>query len=117
MEYYDFVVWTKKDIFAERVLPDTEFWERSLPRVIDFYKKGVLPELLAKWFTRSNRANQSVTAPDEDASWCYCQTFIEDSTLIGCDNPECAIQWFHMSCVGLVTKPDGDWVCPTCINC
>ena len=28
VEYCDFVVWTEKDIFIQRVLPDTEFWEK-----------------------------------------------------------------------------------------
>ena len=54
VEYCDFVVWTTKDLFVQRVLPDTDFWDRMLPRAILFYKKGVLPEMLGQWFTRSS---------------------------------------------------------------
>ena len=45
VEYCDFVVWTTKDMFLQRVLPDTEFWDRVVTRAILFYKKGVLPEI------------------------------------------------------------------------
>ncbi|XP_054575327.1 inhibitor of growth protein 4 isoform X6 [Eptesicus fuscus] len=34
--------------------------------------------------------------------------------MIGCDNPDCSIEWFHFACVGLTTKPRGKWFCPRC---
>ncbi|EDO37532.1 predicted protein [Nematostella vectensis] len=34
--------------------------------------------------------------------------------MIGCDNMECPIEWFHFPCVGLVAKPKGKWYCPKC---
>eukprot|EP00127_Corallochytrium_limacisporum_P007463 Clim_evm8s252 gene=Clim_evmTU8s252 len=34
--------------------------------------------------------------------------------MIGCDNDDCEIEWFHFGCVGLKTKPKGDWYCPAC---
>uniref|UniRef100_A0A914UWF7 Zinc finger PHD-type domain-containing protein n=1 Tax=Plectus sambesii TaxID=2011161 RepID=A0A914UWF7_9BILA len=30
--------------------------------------------------------------------------------MVGCDNSECPIEWFHFGCVGLETKPKGKWV-------
>ncbi|XP_068743560.1 uncharacterized protein [Montipora capricornis] len=118
VEYCDFVVWTNKDIFIQRILPDTEFWDRTLTRAILFYKKGVLPELLGRWFSRSSPLPHATVTPasdsDDDGPWCYCQQYIEGSQLIGCDKPDCKIQWFHMSCVGLTTEPDGEWICPSC---
>lgn len=30
------------------------------------------------------------------------------------DNDLCPIEWFHFSCVSLVTKPKGKWFCPNC---
>ena len=30
-------------------------------------------------------------------TWYYCG---QDETYNGCDNEECSIQWFHLSCVG-----------------
>lgn len=36
--------------------------------------------------------------------------------MIGCDNEECEIEWFHYPCVGLsqANKPTGRWYCPYC---
>ncbi|ORY76566.1 hypothetical protein BCR35DRAFT_267424, partial [Leucosporidium creatinivorum] len=34
--------------------------------------------------------------------------------LIGCDNEECRIQWYHPSCVGLKGVPNDDWTCAEC---
>jgi hypothetical protein len=36
--------------------------------------------------------------------------------MIGCDNAECSIEWFHVKCVGLdpKNKPKGKWYCPMC---
>eukprot|EP00357_Protocruzia_adherens_P018994 CAMPEP_0115000816 /NCGR_PEP_ID=MMETSP0216-20121206/16987_1 /TAXON_ID=223996 /ORGANISM="Protocruzia adherens, Strain Boccale" /LENGTH=224 /DNA_ID=CAMNT_0002365995 /DNA_START=40 /DNA_END=711 /DNA_ORIENTATION=+ len=44
----------------------------------------------------------------DDIPYCYCQkpSFGE---MVGCDNPHCAIEWFHFACVGLETKPKGEW--------
>lgn len=118
VEYCDFVVWTEKDLFIQQVLPDTEFWGRSLTRATLFYKKGVLPELIARWSTQSSTQLPTIASSasdsDDDGPWCNCQQYIEGSQLIGCDNPDCQIQWFHMSCIGLATEPDGEWFCPSC---
>ena len=36
--------------------------------------------------------------------------------MIGCDNPQCDIQWYHYTCLGIDVVPEGDWYCPACIN-
>ncbi|KAL1521969.1 hypothetical protein AB1Y20_021615 [Prymnesium parvum] len=35
--------------------------------------------------------------------------------MVCCDNPICAIEWFHFECVGLRTTPEGTWLCPMCV--
>ena len=35
--------------------------------------------------------------------------------MVCCDNPECAIEWFHYDCVSLDAAPDGVWLCPICV--
>lgn len=50
----DFVVWTTKDLFVQRVLPDTDFRNRMLTRTSLFYKRGVLPEILGLRYTLSS---------------------------------------------------------------
>ena len=36
--------------------------------------------------------------------------------MIGCDNDDCAIEWFHFACVGLNPNAEvkGKWICPPC---
>ena len=48
--------------------------------------------------------------------WCYCRQDETYDYMIGCDNEECPIQWFHLSCVHMTMDevPEGDWLCPEC---
>ncbi|KAG9053291.1 hypothetical protein FS842_008392 [Serendipita sp. 407] len=53
---------------------------------------------------------------DEDSKlYCICgqQSFGE---MIGCDDSECEIEWFHLQCLGLDSPPPGQdiFVCPQC---
>lgn len=118
VEYCDFVVWTTKDIFIQRILPDAELWESSLEKAKLFFLRGVLPELLGKWYSRAvvraRSTDLALSESEDDGSWCFCQQVIEGSRLIACDNTECPFQWFHMSCVGLTATPNGKWFCTTC---
>ena len=49
-------------------------------------------------------------------TWCYCGQDETYDYMIGCDNEECSIQWFHLSCVHMTMDkvPEGDWLCPEC---
>ena len=55
-----------------------------------------------------------VDSHEEEGPWCYCRTDIRGSTLIGCDNPECAIQSLYMASLKLDVSPKGKWICLTC---
>lgn len=60
-------------------------------------------------------AEQSTSLPDlvEDAEpdlvedeednglWCYCRQDEHYDAMIACDGENCAIEWFHLSCVNL----------------
>ncbi|XP_053315454.1 inhibitor of growth protein 2 [Spea bombifrons] len=48
-----------------------------------------------------------------EPTYCLCNQ-VSYGEMIGCDNDECAIEWFHFSCVGLTYKPKGKWYCPDC---
>lgn len=50
--------------------------------------------------------------PDEP-TYCICNS-ISYGDMIGCDNEECQIEWFHFGCVNLTHKPKGKWYCPHC---
>ncbi|CAI9617949.1 unnamed protein product [Staurois parvus] len=48
-----------------------------------------------------------------EPTYCLCHQ-VSYGEMIGCDNPDCSIEWFHFACVGLATKPRGKWYCPRC---
>ncbi|KXS16079.1 hypothetical protein M427DRAFT_31651 [Gonapodya prolifera JEL478] len=45
--------------------------------------------------------------------YCICQQ-VSYGEMVGCDDAECEIEWFHMGCVGLAAPPRGKWYCPAC---
>lgn len=48
-----------------------------------------------------------------EPTYCLCHQ-VSYGEMIGCDNMDCPIEWFHFACVGLTTKPKGKWYCPKC---
>ena len=53
-----------------------------------------------------------VVDPNEPV-YCLCRQ-VAFGEMIACDNEECAIEWFHYSCVNLNKKPRSTWLCPDC---
>jgi len=51
-----------------------------------------------------DQASSGVAVDDlnssQDGIWCYCQENKQDE-MVGCDNEDCPIQWFHLSCLNL----------------
>ncbi|CAF0724106.1 unnamed protein product [Brachionus calyciflorus] len=50
-----------------------------------------------------------------EPTYCLCNQ-VSYGEMIGCDNFECPIEWFHFGCVGLTTKPKGKWYCQQCLE-
>ncbi|KAI1756977.1 inhibitor of growth proteins N-terminal histone-binding-domain-containing protein [Xylaria castorea] len=50
---------------------------------------------------------------EEGKRYCLCQA-VSYGDMVACDNPTCPFEWFHWSCVGLKSEPEGRWYCPTC---
>lgn len=74
----------------------------------------------AKRKTRKRRDRKSspslldIDPPDPDEPrYCSCNE-ISYGEMIGCDNNDCPIEWFHFRCVNLTAKPKGKWFCPKC---
>ena len=123
VDYCDFVVWTMRDIHIERIGPDVALWEDALLKATKVFKLAVLPELLGRWFTKPTLSRGAIEDPvqetesdDEEGPWCFCQEHLEESELIGCDNAQCNIKWYHMDCLQIINPPEGNWYCPTCIG-
>ena len=61
--------------------------------------------------TEANPAGNS----EKEKLYCYCQCPHDDiSEMIGCDAPDCKLEWFHFECVGIMVPPKGKWYCPQC---
>lgn len=141
VQYCDFVVSTfpndddkcKCELHIERIVADDDLWLDCISRCNDFFNICLLPELLGRWYSRSctremsidtaavtnvNESRQPTCKEDADLStgiavYCYCKQ-PADSDLIGCDNPNCPIEWFHTSCLKIKAIPNGKWYCPDC---
>lgn len=48
-----------------------------------------------------------------EPTYCLCHQ-VSFGEMIGCDNADCPVEWFHFQCVGLSSKPKGKWYCPRC---
>ena len=60
------------------------------------------------------RESDTVQQKNENL-YCYCQCpYDEVSEMIACDGKDCAIEWFHFECVGIMVPPKGKWFCPDC---
>ena len=207
--YCDFVVWSKNQgILVQRLFPDAKFINRALQQVENFIKRGILPELVGNWYTKSRVPSKvlsvcvpfssaaivsscsavsvcvpsssatvsscsavSVCVPSSSATvsscsavsvcvpfssaatvsscstisvqsssesllslstvpshkrsvsnfcseitWCYCGQDESYDKMIACEHPDCEVEWFHYSCIGLTEElvSDGDWFCPDC---
>lgn len=56
--------------------------------------------------------SEYVVDPDEPR-YCVCNQ-ISYGEMVGCDNSDCPIEWFHYACVGISEPPKGKWYCPQC---
>ncbi|KAI1774008.1 inhibitor of growth proteins N-terminal histone-binding-domain-containing protein [Hypoxylon cercidicola] len=50
---------------------------------------------------------------EEGKKYCLCQ-HVSYGDMVACDNPNCPYEWFHWTCVGLKSEPEGRWYCPAC---
>lgn len=49
----------------------------------------------------------------DDKKYCICQS-VSYGDMVACDNESCPYEWFHWTCVGLKSEPEGTWICPVC---
>ncbi|XP_077984089.1 inhibitor of growth protein 2-like [Glandiceps talaboti] len=61
---------------------------------------------------RESSPAEIVIDPNEP-TYCLCNQ-VSYGEMIGCDNVNCELEWFHFNCVGLTSKPKGKWYCPKC---
>ena len=72
------------DPVINRVTRDDNFLNEAINKACTFFKCGILPELVAKWYTRlptstveESQASTSTDLPEfnsnAEETWCYCQ--------------------------------------------
>jgi hypothetical protein len=64
------------------------------------------PVLSPKFVTKASE-NFSLVKPSTPSEYCYCKQDKMDA-MIGCDHPNCELEWFHYSCVGITKPPTED---------
>eukprot|EP01125_Pyxidicula_operculata_P021908 TRINITY_DN874_c0_g1_i1.p2 TRINITY_DN874_c0_g1~~TRINITY_DN874_c0_g1_i1.p2 ORF type:complete len:171 (+),score=17.40 TRINITY_DN874_c0_g1_i1:699-1211(+) len=69
--------------------------------------------------TNKTVASVKVTDLDVDPNeplYCTCRR-VSFGQMIGCDNKDCPIEWFHFECVGIKeSNTKGKWYCDICKN-
>ena len=143
VKFCDFIVWRSDELVVIRIERDDSFLMEAIDKATKFYKYGILPELVGKWYTRTpsiavpstqatssglssqaSRASALLPSPqtstsvslsqgDSQETWCYCKTE-ESGTMILCENEHCPIKWFHVECLRISNIPKKKWFCPTC---
>jgi len=134
VEFCDFVIWRSDELVVNRIERDDTFLLEAIDKATNFYKYGILPELVGKWYTAASSglsgqalSHGSASLPSPQAStsgsssqggtsqetWCYCNTE-ESGTMILCENEQCPIKWFHVECLRITTIPKKKWFCPEC---
>jgi len=79
----------------------------------------IIPRAQATGGRRRNRNEMEEIIPQNfvvdpnEPVYCLCRQ-VAYGEMIACDNEECAIEWFHYSCVNLNKKPRSTWLCPDC---
>lgn len=117
--YLDFIVFatdgTSHRFVKQRLFPDIEHWETQIPKLEKFWRSCVLPEILARWYTRKVDLKPQISPRESQPSGdCYCRQSTNERP-ITCTNPECKVSTFHPSCLCInKLKVPKVWYCPHC---
>lgn len=103
----DFVVWSPRIFFKERIFPDHEFWNENNKIALKYHSEVIMPELLGRYFTEK-------AGTGNIAHHCICNGLDDGRPMIQCDRDDCERGWYHFQCVGLVDIPNMPWFCPEC---
>ena len=97
----------------EKVGKDHDHWNTILPRLHFFWRFCILPEILARWYTR--KCNFLNTGESSNIQFsCFCMRATKEVT-VKCSNPLCQVRNFHPSCLKLENFTFKDsWLCPMC---
>ena len=124
VDYCEFVVWRPAELVTFRIPADGQFINSAIDKATKLYIKGILPEMLGKWYSKTHHTPEisptSLLVTSETSSstmstdkWCFCQSE-EHETMIGCDSDSCSIGWYHIDCLNIDSIPSSSWYCLEC---
>ena len=113
LQFAHFFVWTEQDLHIEMIERDPEFFNTHLQKVNEVYKVAILPELLARWYTKPKESY--ITQPGSNL-FCYCRVQDDVSLVLVCKGSSCVFKKFHLNCCGLSRRPSVHraWFCTDC---
>ncbi|XP_070764836.1 inhibitor of growth protein 5a isoform X5 [Enoplosus armatus] len=85
--------------------------DEDSPRKKKIKNRYLLPD--GSFQTRHPSDVLDMPVDPNEPTYCLCHQ-VSYGEMIGCDNPDCPIEWFHFACVDLASKPKGKWFCPRC---
>ena len=121
-DYADFVVATfcggNVNISTQRICQDEGFIKDIVDKSTYFFELCLLPELVAKWYSRVQVMPAQTAAASTSTDmyiYCHCKDD-KGGDMVGCDNKECEHgQWFHLECLKMKNPPrTNKWYCPDC---
>ena len=116
VDYCDFVCWTEKGAFIERIKRNDDFINTMMiPQLKSFFIEIMLPELLTMNVCQPPTP-ESTTENEALELFCVCRK-PEYGDMIACDNPSCTTpdEWYHYKCVKIKSTPR-KWYCLHCKN-
>jgi len=112
--FCDFFVKLNDDAICIRIEKDQKVLDEILEKSSNFVLKGVLPELLAKFYTEPVILIKDSISAGSESSKCYCKLNKDEDAVIECANKNCTILSYHVKCVKMKKIPSGKWYCPEC---
>ena len=91
---------------AEDIQLDLDSSYEQLPR-------STVDDAIEAVVAKATVEKDSTTEPGDAKLWCLCRQE-SSGEMIGCDNLECEVEWFHFSCLNLSSAPEGVCFCPNC---
>ena len=80
----DFVCWTTKGIYTERIRRDEEFFKTKSLKLKEIFIKYILPELLTKNLQSASEESPGSPCEEHTDKYCICQQG-EFGSMIACD--------------------------------
>ncbi|CAI5758994.1 unnamed protein product [Candida verbasci] len=66
-----------------------------------------------KNYNKKKKEIESKSSANTEPTYCYCNQ-VSFGEMVACDGENCAIEWFHLPCIGYKNPPKGKWFCDNC---